>query len=202
MDRKLYILNDFGAYNLAVRKTHKNFVQILFKQEKVTLYQKLYDPSLEIKLSVLLSKLHELLLKQYNSTVLCKDQLYSEEPLVYDRRGTRRNSMTISKSGKHRQMLYNSLALKSKAQYNTDDWCFKPLSKGSAFDNYNKSYCKLTVGQEIEKNTFRVKDCFSMFYYRIETLLDLNDSDYSLLPKLFGYKCSLVRHPSIQSYLF
>jgi len=62
-----------------------------------------------------------------------------------------------------------------------------------AVDIYNKDYCEYLVRQKLEGKQMRIKDSMSMFYSRVETLIDPMDQDYNQIAHEFGYKCALVR---------
>ena len=54
--------------------------------------------------------------------------------------------------------------------------------------------------QKIEKIVEKVKDKHSLYYYRIDTIIDEDDQDYNDLSRKFGYKSQLIKDPIYQKF--
>ena len=52
----------------------------------------------------------------------------------------------------------------------------------------------------MEKLTRKVKDRNSLYYHRIDVLIDEDDQDYNDLCRQFGYKCQIIKDLSYNKF--
>lgn len=77
----------------------------------------------------------------------------------------------------------------------------RPYERHGALDRFNLKYCEFLVLEKLQPTVTRAKDSSNMYYKKIETLIDMNDSDYNAMSRLYGYKCQLIRDPAQPQYL-
>lgn len=68
----------------------------------------------------------------------------------------------------------------------------RPLRRQGALNEFNARKCEFILNEQIEKHTATMKDKSSLYYKRVERMLNYDDRN-STLNKMFGYKCKLVR---------
>jgi len=52
-----------------------------------------------------------------------------------------------------------------------------------AIDNYSREYCEFVIMEKIEKTIYKVKDKNSLYYRRIDVIIDEEDQEYNNLSR-------------------